>query len=80
MSDRFNGKLREQLRLENESHAREMAEALKDHAKELNSEWSAEMDVQLSEQQAFYQTELARAKARLHGLEAMVDGVASAGT
>lgn len=80
ISARFNGMLREQLRLENESHAKEMVEALKDQAEELSLEWSAEMDVKLSEQQGFYQTELARAKARLHGLEAMVDGVASAGT
>lgn len=71
--------LREQLRLENESHGKEMTECLKDQAEELGSEWSAQMDVKLSEQQGFYQIELARAKARLHGLEVMVEGVASAG-
>ena len=71
--------LREQLRLENESHAQEMEEVLQDQAKELASEWSAQMDLKLLEQQGFYQTELARAKARLGGLEVMVDGVASAG-
>lgn len=76
---RYNGMLREQLRLENESHVKEMTEALKDQAEELNAEWSVEMDMKLSAQQRFYQIELAKAMARLCGLSMMVDGVASAG-
>ncbi len=71
--------LREQLRLENESHAKELAEAMRDQADELGEQWSSEMELKLAEQQGFYQTELARAKARLGGLQMMVDSVASAG-
>lgn len=79
ISARYNGMLRDQLRLENESHVKDMTEALRDQAEELNTEWSAEMDLKLSTQQGFYQIELARAVARLGGLSVMVDGVASAG-
>lgn len=73
------GILKEQLRLENESHDKEMAGALQDQADELISKWSADVDLKLSAQQGFYQVELARARARLGGLETMVDGIARAG-
>ena len=56
-----------------------MAEALQDQEDELVSKWSADVELKLSEQQGFYQIELARARARLGGLEIMVDGVARAG-
>lgn len=73
------GILKEQLRIENESHDKEMAEALQDQEDELISKWSADVDLKLSEQQGFYQIELARARARLGGLETMVDGIARTG-
>lgn len=79
ISTHYNGILREQLRLENESHVKETTEALKDQAKELEMEWSAEVDLKLAQQRGFYQVELARAKARLGAVEAMVDGIAGAG-
>ena len=79
ISTRYNGILREQLRLENESHVNEVSEALKEQAKELEAEWSAEVDLKLSQQRGFYQVELARAKARLGAVEAMANGIASAG-
>lgn len=71
--------MREQLRLENESHAEKMQQALSGQANHLNSKWSSEMELKLLNQQGFYQTELAKAKARLGGLESMVDGLAHAG-
>ena len=71
--------LREQLRLEHESHLQELETALREQAEKLGSQWSSEMDVRLAMQEGFYQTELARAMARLGGLHAMVEGVLSAG-
>ena len=79
ISANYNSMLREQLRLENESHLKEMEKALKDQAEKLGLKWSSEMDLRLSMQEGFYQTELARAMARLGGLQATVDGVLSAG-
>ena len=71
--------LKQQLQLESESHAKEMSEALREQADKLASAWSERMELKLSEQQGFYQTELAKARARLYGLESMVDGITSAG-
>ena len=79
ISTHYSGMLREQLRLENEAHAKEMEEVLEDQAEELNTQWSSEMAVKLLEQQGVYQVELARAKSRLRGLESMMDGVTDAG-
>lgn len=79
MADNYNGMLREQLRLENESHTKEMAKALQGQADHLNLAWSSEVDLKLLQQQGFYQTELVKAKTRLGGLESMVDGITSAG-
>jgi predicted component of type VI protein secretion system len=79
ISARYSGILREQLRLESESHVKEMTQALKEQSEELDSEWAEEMNSKLSQQQGYYQVELARAKARLDGVEAMVESVANAG-
>ncbi len=79
ISGSYNSMLREQLRLETESHLKTKKKALEDQAKKLSSRWSSEMDLRLSMQEGFYQTELARAMARLGGLHATVNGVLSAG-
>lgn len=79
LADSYSTMLKQQLQLKEESHTKEMSDALKDQADKLVSAWSSKMDLQLSEQQGFYQTELARARAKLFGLESMVDGITSAG-
>ncbi len=79
MSSKYNDILREQFRLEEESHAIEMDRALKSQADQLNSKWSSEMDLKLSEKEGHYQIELAKSRARLGGLERTVDIVAVAG-
>lgn len=79
LADSYNTMLKQQLQMESESHAKEMSEALRDQADKLISAWSSKVDLQLSDQQGFYQTELAKARSRLFGLESMVDGITSAG-
>ena len=77
--ERYHSLVKEKLDREHESHLKEREAALKAQAKQLGAKWSSEIDLKLSMQEGFYQTELARAMARLGGLHATVNGVLSAG-
>ena len=56
-----------------------MNEALTDLKEELDSKWLSEMDVKLTEQESFYQVELAKTRSRLDGLESVIDRVIDTG-
>lgn len=71
--------LREQLRLEHESHLQEMEESLRQQTAQLSALCKMEIEYRLARQESYYQLELARAQARLTGVESMVDTVASTG-
>ena len=71
--------LREQLRVQTEKHTRHLTEALQVQADQLGSKWSSELEQKLVDQQSYYQLEMAKALARLRGIEAMVNTVAAAG-
>ena len=73
------GLLREQLRLEREYYVKQMEDSLKQLAEDMAAKYVVEMEQALSNQKTHYQLELARAQARLVGVEGMVDAVASSG-
>lgn len=79
MSANYHGMLREQLRLEHESHLQQREESLRQLAEHLSAMCRAEKERLLSGQKTYYQLELARARARLAGVEGLVDTLASSG-
>ncbi len=48
-------------------------------AERLSQKWASELEQKLREQEAHYHKELARAMAKLRGVESMVDAVINAG-
>lgn len=76
----YKHKLREQLRAQTEAHTQHLAGALQTQAERLESKWVSELEFKLTEQETHFQTELAKAVARLKGIESMVETVANAGT
>lgn len=56
-----------------------MSEALQSQAEQLEARWAKQVDAKLSEQESYYQIELVKAMARLHGIEAVIDNIANAG-
>ena len=79
MSDKYHGMLREQLRLQHESLIRQRKMCLRQLSQHLSTLCQTEKERLLSNQKTHYQFELARAQARLKGVEGMVDTVASSG-
>lgn len=75
----YEHKLRDQLRVQTDAHTQHLAGALQTQAEQLESKWVTELEFKLTQQETFYQTELAKAVARLKGIESMVETVANAG-
>ena len=67
------------MRIQTDAHTQHLAESLHTQAERLESKWINELEFKLTEQETFYQTELAKAVARLRGIESMVETVANAG-
>ena len=71
--------LKEQLLIQTEAHTQHLSEALQTQAEQLGVKWVSQLEAKLIQQEGYYQTKLAKAMARLRGIETMVETVANAG-